>query len=583
MPLTKVHNRIIENAPVNVKDFGAVGDGIADDTAALQLALDQDRRVVLPAGSYLVSGSLTAPNDLRMKFEGGAKIVAGSGTYSNGYVLSASGSAAQIEDLSSNVSEGDGTLVFASAPTLSFGDIIFIYNPTDSSWSGFRTYYRAGEFCTVVSVSGSTVAVANGMYDSYTAASVDVYKMSPIKVELENPRIESEGVPVGLINILYSDLVSIINPDLSQKHDSCLLIERSVNVNITGGTIINLGESVGTDHYGLVISNCQDVSTQGGTYYARKHAITTGGANVVGGVPNRNVRYVGATLSNDRASNLHAADFHGNCEFCYFDSCTIRNGVTLQGANNSVINCDIYGGLVDGMAVYAGEILGGTHKIINNSIFTFNDPFSAARGVIDFGGNSQAITSDTTRDLTVIFENNVIKSTALSADTRIVYIRNRGTTQKINAKCEDNVLLVNDFIAMLTVDLVSGTAASDFIIADNNASGISGKYSVSPDGDYSPLSVLRCQSTAWADTVTTSTLSPTATGSSKTFYWRFPRDPVVLTSRVDRGYAANRIGISYAIPIDDQAATLLISTDDNTNFSSALSVVLTGEASIKEV
>ena len=141
--------------------------------------------------------------------------------------------------------------------------------------------------------------------------------------------------------------------------------------------------------------------------------------------------------------------------------------------------------------------------------------------MIDFGGNSPAITSDTTRDLTVIFENNVIKSTALSADTRIVYIRNRGTTQKINVKCEDNVLLANDFIAMLTVDLVSGTAASDFIIADNNASGISGKYSVSPDGDYSPLSVLRCQSTAWADTVTTSTLSPTVTGSSKTFYWRF--------------------------------------------------------------
>lgn len=38
MALTKAHNRMIEGAAVNVKDFGAVEDGIADDTAAIQAA-----------------------------------------------------------------------------------------------------------------------------------------------------------------------------------------------------------------------------------------------------------------------------------------------------------------------------------------------------------------------------------------------------------------------------------------------------------------------------------------------------------------------------------------------------------------
>ena len=37
---------------VSVKDFGAVGDGVADDSAAFQAALDQHTAVHVPAGSY---------------------------------------------------------------------------------------------------------------------------------------------------------------------------------------------------------------------------------------------------------------------------------------------------------------------------------------------------------------------------------------------------------------------------------------------------------------------------------------------------------------------------------------------------
>lgn len=42
----------------NVRDFGAVGDGSADDTAALQAAIDTGRTVYLPRGDYRVTGEL---------------------------------------------------------------------------------------------------------------------------------------------------------------------------------------------------------------------------------------------------------------------------------------------------------------------------------------------------------------------------------------------------------------------------------------------------------------------------------------------------------------------------------------------
>ena len=50
MALTKTHNRMIAGAPVNVRDFGAVGDGITDDSAAFQNAQASTTRLVIEAG-----------------------------------------------------------------------------------------------------------------------------------------------------------------------------------------------------------------------------------------------------------------------------------------------------------------------------------------------------------------------------------------------------------------------------------------------------------------------------------------------------------------------------------------------------
>ena len=43
---------------VSVKDFGAVGDGVADDRAAIQTAIDTQKRVYFPAGTYRVSSAI---------------------------------------------------------------------------------------------------------------------------------------------------------------------------------------------------------------------------------------------------------------------------------------------------------------------------------------------------------------------------------------------------------------------------------------------------------------------------------------------------------------------------------------------
>lgn len=65
MALTKAHHRMIDGISINVKDYGATGDGVTSDTAAIQAAIDdcpEGGSVFFPSGTYYLQETALTGN-----------------------------------------------------------------------------------------------------------------------------------------------------------------------------------------------------------------------------------------------------------------------------------------------------------------------------------------------------------------------------------------------------------------------------------------------------------------------------------------------------------------------------------------
>lgn len=85
----------------SVKDFGAIGNGIADDTAAIQAAMTAENAVYFPPGTYLVSSPITLKSNNMIFGAGASSVISYTGTAtSQGALYANSGSASvYVENL----------------------------------------------------------------------------------------------------------------------------------------------------------------------------------------------------------------------------------------------------------------------------------------------------------------------------------------------------------------------------------------------------------------------------------------------------------------------------------------------------
>ena len=77
---SQIETLIANNTPTsttykNVKDFGAVGNGTTDDTAAVQAAVNSGGTIYFPTGRYLIKNTLTATKSVQLIGDGQSSII----------------------------------------------------------------------------------------------------------------------------------------------------------------------------------------------------------------------------------------------------------------------------------------------------------------------------------------------------------------------------------------------------------------------------------------------------------------------------------------------------------------------------
>jgi hypothetical protein len=564
----------------SIFEFGAAVNG--DIAAALTAAMAANvKRLRIPAGNWTLSAAREI-GDMVLEGDGPSTVI--SATAATGAAaITSTGSIVQIQNLSASPAVGAKTVTFASAPSLSVGDIFVIHNATNSSWSGFRTNYRAGEWCEVESIAGSVVTLKNPLFDAYTFGAVTVHRLVPKTPTIRDMRIigaASEAVVAfALCKSALLDHVII-----EHTNNACINIDRCIYTTVRDCSVNNIGD--GGDDYGMSIHGAHSVVI-GGSFYGRRHAIATGGNNEIGSCTSRDLRIIGATLKNDIDSGVEAADMHGNTEFSGFQSCAIYGGANLQGKDNFLRDCHITH-RSDGVVVAFAEVKGGEFSIDRCTLVTAVDPSAGSRGIIDIGGNSStAVNASTTLETTLSVTNCKLIATNQSAITSFVTFVNRGTTAAVNFQIDNNNFRANLLGQILYTGQVTGTAASNFIIVDRVQRAPSGCALHNANASTYLNFPHRLQTQSGIYQGTTAASGGVISGAIN-FRYQYPRFPNMQIVRSGRnggasGVLSNRMGIPYVYELTGTYVRPAINTEDNTSFTGGTTFDLHWRASIDEV
>lgn len=473
MATAKTDITIISKRRYDIERFGAIGtadDGQTWADAYAQVEAWGGGTIAAPAGEYAFKTPFTIKNGVYTEFAGSGNTkldFTGLTSKINASAIYGEGALAALPALASDVAKHSRTITFASAPALQPGDVFMIYNPTDYSFHPARAGYRAGEYCKVASVSGSTVTLTTPTYAAYSAADVDVYRHDGIQTGMSGATMVFPPATYGIrtafgTKLRYDDL------DLSGASYAHIDLDRCYDVNIGDVRAFDVNPITGLN-YGVMVGNSQRIRLRDCDLETRRHGLTTGGKQDLGCVPNRDMSVIGGRVSGMGTGGTTGVGIHGNTEDVHFIGVQLPDGIQVGGLSGSVSDCTI-GSNSAGIAVNASEILSPDWSFDSNTI-TGNANYGNDFGLFHFPLAHYSVVGGGT----LLITNNKFNGGPYTATSGRVYLIRLQILQNVTSLPTGNTI---EIVGNTFRTNKPGIDALDFAIYQGDNGGVVGFTSV---------------------------------------------------------------------------------------------------------
>ena len=363
--------QVFDDLAVSPRWFGAVADGVADDTVAVQKALDSGAGTVrFRKGLYSVL-TLTVPSDVSIVGEPGAWLMkqAGSVSDDNNAINIYGTVTATTSAATANVVGGDLAVQVTDGSLFAAGDWCLL---RDNTWANTGVAGRNQQVVRVKSVATNTVNLYQAALGPYaTADTAELVKITPKK----NITIRNLGIVVptgtntgGGINLDLAVNVKLEGCEISGPNDNPAMgVSRSYNVDILGNTWRD-GQNL----------------TGGGYAYG-----------VAAGEGSSFVRIIGNHQSNIRESiatnRARQVVFSGNTSDYSYDSHFNTHGSWCDGVVISGNTCN--GGLVGYAVGYSTHTKADYNVVVSNNIINYTGSHGVSVGAPSGKENQNIIVS----------------------------------------------------------------------------------------------------------------------------------------------------------------------------------------------